>query len=234
MKVLGLICARGGSKGIRGKNIKQLCGKPLIAWTIESGLQCPDIDDIVVSTDDKKIANVATGFGASVPFLRPQHLAQDTTKQIDAIAHALATLKENGKTYDAVALLQPTCPLRLPEDISAALMIFSNTGSDSVISVTKEDGVTLSTYYDLNKEGLAIPKFATPKDGTNRQDFSPIYRRCGVIYIFLPNEIMKRKSLYGRSISAYIVPKERAFDIDTAFDWKLTEFLMHERLKMME
>ena len=92
MKVLGLICARGGSKGIRGKNIKQLCGKPLIAWTIESGLQCPDIDDIVVSTDDKKIADVAKGFGASVPFLRPQHLAQDTTKQIDAIAHALATL----------------------------------------------------------------------------------------------------------------------------------------------
>ena len=122
MKVLGLICARGGSKGIRGKNIKQLCGKPLIAWTIESGLQCPDIDDIVVSTDDKKIADVAKGFGASVPFLRPQHLAQDTTKQIDAIAHALATLKENGKTYDAVALLQPTCPpSRLK--ISAALMV---------------------------------------------------------------------------------------------------------------
>ncbi len=229
--VLGLICARGGSKGVPGKNIKDLCGKPLIAWSIDTALECPEISDVVVSTDDPDIAAVAKEYNASVPFLRPAHLAQDQSKQIDAIAHALTFLQEQGKTYDAVALLQPTSPLRLSEDVSGALALLQSTQSDSVITVTQEDGVTLSTYYDLDEQHHAMPKFPAPKEGTNRQDYAPIYRRCGVLYIFRPDNILKQNSLYGERTSAYIVPKERAFDIDSPFDWALTEYLMQQRLK---
>lgn len=231
MKVLGLICARGGSKGIPGKNIKELCGKPLIAWSIETALDCPKIQDVVVSTDSEDIADIAKEYGASVPFLRPDHLAQDSTKQIDAIAHALSFLMEQGKIYDAVVLLQPTCPIRSTEDVWGALEILHDTQSDSVITVTEEDGVTLSSYYDLDEQGRVTPKFPSPKEGTNRQDFAPIYRRCGLLYIFRPNNVLKQKSLYGDTTSAYIVPTERAFDIDTAFDWQLTEYLMREKLE---
>lgn len=228
--VLGLICARGGSKGIPGKNSNDLCGKPLIAWSIETALECPDITDVVVSTDDANIAEIAKEHGASVPFLRPDHLAQDDTKQIEAIAHALTFLQEQGKAYDAVVLLQPTCPLRLPQDVYEALQVLKDTGSNSVISVTQEEGVVLSTYYDRDEQGFVNPRFPSPKEGTNRQDYAPVYRRCGLLYIFQPDNILKENSLYGSAVSAYIVPKERAFDIDTAFDWELTEYLMQKRL----
>jgi len=231
MNILGLVCARGGSKGIPGKNIKELCGKPLLAWSIETALQCRDVNDVVVSTDDKEIAAIAKKYGATVPFIRPRDLALDHTKQIDAIAHALRFLEGQGKSYDAVVLFQPTCPLRLPEDVSAALKIFQDAKTDSLISVTEEDGVKLYAYYNMNIQGIVLPRFQSPENGTNRQDYSPVYRRCGLLYIFKPEIVLAKKSLYGNSTSAYVIPKERAVDIDTPFDWKIANYLMRERLK---
>ncbi len=229
-KVLGLICARGGSKGVPGKNRRDFCGKPLIGWSVEVALSCPLIDDIVVSTDDQELAEIAKNHGAEVPFIRPQELAQDNSKQIDAIAHAVSYLKDLGRDYDTVCLLQPTCPLRIADDITGAIQMKCNTGSDTVISVTAEEGVVLSTYYELDNSGEARLKFPAPKEGTLRQDYNPIYRRCGVLYILSVADILSG-SLYGKKVSAYVIPKERAFDIDTPFDWDLTEMLMQKRLR---
>lgn len=231
---LGLICARGGSKGVLRKNSKLFCGKPLIAWSIEVAKNCDQIDDVVVSTDDRNIADISLEYGAEVPFLRPSELASDSSKQIDTIAHALHFLKNEGRTYNTVVLLQPTCPLRMTEDISSALSVFRETAADSVVSVIKEDGVKLSTYYDLNAQGFVSPKFQTVHRGTNRQDYSPIYRRCGLLYILNPDNVLELDSLYGKTTAAHIVPRERSFDIDTPFDWELAEFLMKKQLQPEE
>lgn len=228
--VLGLICARGGSKGVPGKNIRDFCGKPLIAWAIETAKLCPEIKDIVVSTDDENIAKVAKDFGAEVPFIRPALLAQDKTRQIDAIAHALAFLKDQGREYSAVALLQPTCPLRLPADVSGAISLMNTQNADTVITVTQEEGVMLSTLYNLDENHQASLMFPTPQEGTLRQDYNPIYRRSGAVYILKPEYVLETGALYGTKICAYTIPKERAYDIDTLFDWELTSWLMQQQI----
>ena len=229
--VLGLICARGGSKGVPGKNYKDFCGKPLIAWSVEAGLQCPEISDVVVSTDDQKIADAAKAHGAEIPFMRPAPLAQDDTKQIDAIIHAIEFLKEQGRHYYAVALLQPTCPLRIAQDVSSCITVMKDTSCDTVITVTKEDGSIFSTYYTLDEKLEATPKVATPKGGTLRQDYQPAYRRCGSVYLLNAEKLCKTGELYGETIKAVTVPKDRAFDIDTPFDWDLAALWMDKRLK---
>ncbi|MAE50965.1 MAG: hypothetical protein CMH27_04070 [Micavibrio sp.] len=233
-KVLGLICARGGSKGVPGKNIKDICGKPLIAWSIEAALQCPDIADVVISTDDENIADVAKAYGAEVPFMRPPELARDDTKQIDAIVHAVQSLKDAGREYDAVALLQPTCPLRIADDITGALDLMAQTQSDTVITVTAEEGVILSTFYELEKDNEARLMFPSSKEGTLRQDYNAIYRRCGLIYVLRPDYVLRNKVLYGTKVSAYVVPKKRSFDIDCHFDWELTEWLLQQQIQNNE
>lgn len=230
LPVLGLICARGGSKGVPGKNVKPICGKPLIAWSIEAAKNCPEIADIVVSTDDAQIATVAKEYGAEVPFMRPPELAQDNTKQIDAIAHALRFLKEQGREYRAIVLLQPTCPLRLPEDITGALALMKRENADTVITVTEEEGVMLSTFYDLDAHNGATLKFPAPKEGTLRQDYNAIYRRCGVIYVLKPDYVLEHARLYGEKVNAYVIPKRRSYDIDSHFDWELTEWLLGKQL----
>lgn len=231
LPVLGLICARGGSKGVPGKNIKEFCGKPLIAWAIECAKACPEITDVVVSTDDEEIAEVSKAYGADVPFIRPPELARDDTKQIDAIAHALEYLKHQGRIYSAVVLLQPTCPLRLPEDVSGALSLLDETNSDTVITVTAEEGVMLSTFYNLDSNNEASLMFPAAKEGTLRQDYNAIYRRCGLVYVLKPDYVLSERVLYGSKVSAYVVPKRRSFDIDCHFDWELTEWLLYKQLQ---
>lgn len=230
LPVLGLICARGGSKGVPGKNVRDFCGKPLIAWSVEVAKQCPEITDIVVSTDDEKIAQAARDAGAEVPFMRPETLAQDKTRQIDAIAHALAFLKDQGREYRAVVLLQPTCPLRLPEDVSGALALMDAQNADTVITVTQEEGVMLSTFYNIAPDQQASLMFPAPQEGTLRQDYNAIYRRCGVVYVLKPDYVLETGALYGEKVCAYTVPKERSYDIDSLFDWELTEWLMEKQI----
>lgn len=230
-KVLALICARGGSKGVPGKNVKHLCGKPLIQWSIECAKNCTEIDDIVVSTDCSRIAEASKNAGAEVPFMRPDFLASDQSKQIDAIAHALEFLKEQEREYKAIALLQPTCPLRKSEDISGALQLLEEQNADTVITVTEGNSVVFSTFYDRSDDGRLEQKFEASKEGTIRQDFPAIYKRCGVIYILRPDYILKNRVLYGEKVYGYVIPEERSFDIDTQFDWELTEVLMNKRLR---
>ena len=138
-KILALIPARGGSKGIPRKNIIGLCGRPLIGYTIEAGLKSRYIDTVMVSTDDREIAEVSRACGAEVPFLRPAELASDTAKTIDAVLHAVRTLREAGKAFDVLVLLQPTEPLRTAEDIDAALEKYFACGEKALVSVSEVD-----------------------------------------------------------------------------------------------
>lgn len=230
LPVLGLICARGGSKGVPGKNIKEFCGKPLIAWAIECAKACTEITDVVVSTDDEEIAKVSKAYGADVPFIRPPELAQDNTKQIDAIAHALSYLKDQGRHYKYLALVQPTCPLRVVDDLSGAIKLMTKNDADTVITVTEGEGVYLSTLYDREESGAVHLMFPADSSGTIRQDFKPIYHRCGVAYILNPDHVLETGELYGDRVYAQIVPRERAYDIDDVFDWDLCEWLMQKRL----
>ena len=146
-RILGLINARGGSKGIPGKNTKPLLGKPLIAWSVETAKACPSINRVIVSTEDKTIANIAREYGAETPFMRPKELATDECLQIDVIIHAVEWLeKTEGSKYDYICLLQPTCPVRLVDDVEGALKLLIESKADSVITVAPVRGHHQLTY----------------------------------------------------------------------------------------
>lgn len=223
MTVLGLIAARGGSKGVPRKNIRRLGGRPLIAWAIETGLAVDRIDRVVVTTDDEEIASVAREWGADVPFLRPAELATDAALQIDAISHAVQELEETGGQFDVVALLQPTVPLRSPADVDDTLNLLERSGADSAITVAEVGGFHPRTYYTRTTEGLMDPMLPSPPEGVRRQDFSTYYWRTGAVYAVRRDVLLEQRSLYGSSTVGHVVPMERSFNIDSEFDWMVTE-----------
>ncbi|MGB4107338.1 MAG: acylneuraminate cytidylyltransferase family protein [Alphaproteobacteria bacterium] len=221
--ILCLINARGGSKGVPGKNLKPLAGKPLIAWSIDTAKQSKLIKKTVVSTDSEDIARVATQHGAYAPFLRPADLATDTAKQVDVIIHALKFLESMGERYDYVCILQPTCPLRSVADVDGALGLLTSSRADSVITVTDVGGRHPRTLYKLHEgDNKLTPYVESSKRGVIRQDFETLYWRTGAVYAMKRDVIMKG-SLYGEDTRGYKVPEERAFNIDTPFDFELTE-----------
>ncbi len=221
--ILCLINARGGSKGVPGKNIRMLGGRPLIAWSIETALQSKLIKKAVVSTDSEEIAHVATQHGAVVPFLRPSELATDTAKQIDVIAHALKFLESMGEHYDYVCILQPTCPLRSVEDVDGTLELLISSGADSAITVTDVGGRHPCTLYKMNEgDNKLTPYVESSKAGVLRQGFEELYWRTGSVYA-MKADVVKKGSLYGDDTRGFVVPEERTFNIDTPFDFELTE-----------
>ena len=228
MKILGLINARKGSKGIPKKNIKLLNKKPLITYSIEAALKSKLINDLVVSTDCNEIAKVSKQCGASVPFLRPDNLALDNTLQIEVIKHAVNYLKKNTKVYDIIILLQPTCPLRNEEDIDNSIRLLVNSNSDTVISVMKVTGHHPVTMYKGNPEIKLEPLIQSNPEGVLRQEFNDIYWRNGAIYAFKEEVLLKNNSLYGKKIVGYEMPIERSANIDEPFDWDFTEFLLNK------
>jgi len=232
--ILGLICARGGSKGVPGKNKKPLMGKPLIAYSIEAALGCSMLERVLVSTDDPEIRDIALEYGADAPFLRPDELASDTAKQIDAIIHATRFAEdEKGAPYDMICLLQPTCPLRRGEDIAGTLSLMLETGSDSAITVTDVGGRHPMTLYTRQESGLLSPYLSTADSaGTQRQDFQDLYWRTGAVYAMKRDIVVEQRALYGASTSGYMVPEESAFNIDCPFDWDLCEaYMMYKQNK---
>ena len=223
LRVLGLINARSGSKTVRNKNIKNLCGLPLIAWTIKTAQKSKLIDDIIVSTDSKKIASISKSYGADTPILRPKYLAKDNSKQFDVIYYMIKELNKIEKKYDAVMLLQPTFPLRTKKDIDTSINIMKNTNADTVISVSKCNPNLPYTLYSRDKFKNTTPLLNIPKKGTNRQNLKEIYSRVGCIYLIKINTILKSKSIYGKKIKSILIPDNRSFDIDTVHDWELLE-----------
>lgn len=230
-KFLAVIPARGGSKGVPRKNIHPVCGKPLIAYTIETALAVRRLfHRIVVSTEDEEIAAVALKYGAEVPFRRPMHLACDQTPTVPVVQHAVRWVEEEDRvTMDWVLLLQPTDPFRTVEDIETAIALARQGGCDSVISVVQ----VFQTHPILMKRienDRLLPYCIEEKEGTRRQDYQPpAYMRNGAIYLTRRDVLMDHNSAWGEVIRPYVMPEERSVGVDSTMDMKLVEILMHAR-----
>jgi len=219
--MMGLITARGGSRGLPGKNILSFCGKPLIAYTIEAALQSGCFKTVMVSTDSREIADVCLKCGAEVPFLRPAHLAADDAKSRDVVLHALDFMEQKSPV-ESVCLLQPTSPLRSAEDIRQAVSVFRRNSADSVISVT-EYSHPIQWAVSVSEDGkISEPSGLKP---SRRQDQSVCYHPNGAIYIFNAEFIRRSEGYIGKNTYALIMPPERSVDIDIPFDFMLAEFL---------
>jgi len=230
MDVTAIIFARGGSKGLPGKNIRPLNGKPLIAWSIEQALAVKRINNVIVSTDSEDIANVAREYGAQVPFIRPSELAQDDSPEWLAWRHALNYIKENNGSFPDVMVSVPTtAPLRLPDDIESCLADFDKGGVDAVITVTEANRNPYFNMIKINKDNtvsLVIP----PKSAiSRRQDAPVVYDMATVAYAVKPEFVMKYDSLFEGKIRAVTIPRERSIDIDTLYDFQLAECLINSR-----
>lgn len=223
MKILGLINARAGSKTVKNKNIKKLGKHPLIAWTIKTALKSKKLSDVVVSTDSKDISNIALKYGASIPFMRPNYLASDKSKQINTIRYVLTKFAQNGNYYDAVALLQPTFPLRIVDDIDKSINLMKKSRADTIISVVECNPNLPLTLYKRDKFLSVKPINKIPPFGTNRQSLPKLFARVGCIYLTRTSTIIKNKSIYGKKVKSILIPEERSFDIDTKHDWNLLE-----------
>ena len=174
-KVLVLVPARGGSKGLPGKNIRSLCGRPLIQWSIDTALACDEIDAVVVSTDDEQIAAVSAAAGAEVPFLRPPALAVDTASSIDVVIHALDFLERNGRVFDIVLLLEPTSPLREVADIQVALQRMVDTGAAAIVSVCRAESTHPAFMFRTTSQGRLDPFMSASPTGVRRQEIESLF-----------------------------------------------------------
>ena len=225
-RFLAIIPARSGSKGLPNKNIKDLVGKPLMAYSIEAALATGVIDDVIVSTDSSLYAEIARRYGAEVPFLRPAELASDKSLATDYIIHALQTLNEMGRTYDFFVLLQPTSPLRTAEHILSGIKLAVDERLYGVVSFSKADH-PIEYFYrlpiDLNLGGITITS-------ANRQDFMPYYRINGMLYISDCEVYLNTRTCYGANSKALIIENRYAIDIDTELDFEIAEFLMMRSL----
>jgi len=227
--IIVIIPARGGSKEIPKKNIRNFCCKPLITWTIEQAQNCKFFDKLIVSTDDNQIAKISKDYGAEVPFLRPKELATDNSSTIDTIIHTINFMENQSYHPEVVVLLQPTSPLRTSEDIETALRLFIDhkKNCSSVISVTEYDH---SPYWSLKIENEYLkPNFGEKFLKMRRQDLPQLYMPNGSIYISSTEDLRKFNGFFGDKIIPYIMPKERSVDIDTTLDFKLAELLLGER-----
>lgn len=224
MKVLGIIPARGGSKGVPRKNIRLLAGKPLLAYTAETALKSQRLARVILSTEDNEIADVAKQYGIDVPFMRPAELAEDTTPTLSVIQHALSKLSELGEEYDAVCLLQPTNPLRRAEDIDNCIELLESTGADSVVSVLPVPAEFNPAWvYVGNSNGFIKLLNGEEEPIPRRQDLPAAFHRDGTVYVTRTSVILDRGSLYGSKIHAYKVDPRFSMNIDTEEDWNTAE-----------
>lgn len=230
-RVLALVTARAGSKGLPGKNLRPMCGKPLIAWTIEQGLASRYIDKLVVSTDGEEIAQVARAYGASVPFLRPPELASDDASSMDVILHALDILEKSEEYYDLLVLLEPTSPLRDTADIDGAIELCDGRqGLASVVGVAKAE-VCHPAFLFQQRKGFLEPISGAQPTGLRRQDLvEDYYFLEGSVYISPVPMLRREKSFYHRATVPWIVSRYKAIEIDELADFIMAEALMAARM----
>ncbi|HIP17794.1 MAG TPA: acylneuraminate cytidylyltransferase family protein [Sulfurovum sp.] len=224
MKILGLIPARGGSKGIPGKNIKLLLGKPLIAYTIEQVKASNLLDRVILSTDDPKIAEVAKAHGLDVPFMRPDALARDSSGSLGVVQHALEFFEAQGEVFDAVCLLQVTSPYRPEGVIDEAIALFIKEKPDSLVSVRKvPDEFNPHWTFEIEKNNRLKISTGEEKIIPRRQELPPTYHRDGAIYITSTDTIQNKGSLLGDDIIAFPIDSPKLINIDTMDDWNEAE-----------
>lgn len=229
-EVLGLVPARGGSKGIPGKNIRQLAGQPVIAWTIKTALACPVLNRVIVSTDDEEIAEISRQYGAEVPFRRRAELAQDDTPDLPVYQDALSWLAENEDYYpDIVVWLRPTAPLRTVSDIEAAVNMLAETGADYVRSVCPAEH---HPYWMKKLENDRLIPFLKDSNESiyyQRQLLPPVYRLNGAVDAIWRRTVMERGLPYDGDIRGYVMPLERSIDLDGELDFILIEQLLQRK-----
>lgn len=228
-RVLALIPARGGSKGLPGKNLRPLLGKPLIGWTIEQAAACAELDARIVSTDDPAIAETAKRLGAEVPFQRPAALATDTASSVDVVLHALDTLKQSGREFDLVVLLEPTSPLREPSDISGALARLANSPEiDSVVGVAAAESRHPAFLYRI-ENGLLRPYAGAQPTGLRRQDLEKLYFLEGTVYASRIAALRAKRSFYHERTAPWPVARYKSLEIDELSDLIAAEALLAAR-----
>lgn len=230
-RVLALIPARGGSKGVPRKNIRPLCGRPLIEYTIETALAARDLfHRIIVSTDDAEIADISRRAGAEVPFIRPASLATDTARSIEVAQHAMRFVEEqDGLRIDWLMLLQPTEPLRIRDDLVEALRIATSQRCDSVISVVQVFAVHPMLMKRI-ENGRLLSWCVEEPEGMRRQDYKPeAYMRNGAVYLVRRDVVMEKGSLRGDTCCPYIMPPERSVGVDSEIDLAMLEVLLQRR-----
>ena len=230
MRVVALICARGGSKGLPGKNIRPLAGRPLIAWAVARALEVPRVNRVIVSTDCPEIAAAARVAGAEVPFERPAELAQDTSPEWYAWRHALTYLRDTDGVYpDALLSVPATAPLRLAVDLEQCLDEFAKGDVDMVITVTDAHR---NPYFNMVVTGTdGYTTLVIPPSGavTRRQDAPTVYDMTTVGYVARPEYVMKHFGHFQGRVRAVHVPAERALDIDTMLDFQMAEWILAAR-----
>jgi CMP-N-acetylneuraminic acid synthetase len=236
MNILGIIPARGGSKGILKKNIYPLCGKPLIAWTIEAAHGSRRISRTILSSDSAEIIEIAGKYGVEVPFVRPKGLAMDDTPALPVIQHAVNWLKENeGYLPDYIVLLQPTSPLRTLRHIDEALEKLIHSDADSIVSVVKVPHQYNPYSVMEMKDGFLKPFLEYDERKNIRQLKPTFYARNGAaIYAFTYECLIKKNSIYGDKIMAYEMDKEASIDIDEQSDLVCCECLLRKRIEKCE
>ena len=226
MKVIAFIFARGGSKGLPGKNVRPICGKPMIAWAIEQAKAVKRISRVIVSTDSEEIASVARQYGAETPFMRPAELACDDCPEWQAWRHALNYLQHEEGLPDAMVSVPVTAPLRLPGDIELCIDEFALGGVDVVVTVS---AAHRSPYFNMvkrNADGTVGLVISPAGKVSRRQDAPPVFDMATVAYVVNPEFILTRNALFEGRVRAVEVPPERAIDIDTLLDFQVAEFLM--------
>nr|WP_319540027.1 acylneuraminate cytidylyltransferase family protein [uncultured Methanospirillum sp.] len=229
-KILGVITARGGSKRIPRKNIIELCGKPLIYYTIKAAKESKLLHKCIVSSDDDEIIEISKKYGADVPFKRPDYLSTDYTKSVDVLIHAVQYMEEFEHFFpDIIVILEPTSPLRTALDIDLALQIHLDSDADSVVSIIKTDHWHPIRAKKIQGKRL-VDYCIEENEGVRRQDLPPAYFRNGAFYSVNRDILISQHQIYGNLISYYIMPDTRSIDINTEIDLQLAELLMKPQL----
>jgi CMP-N,N'-diacetyllegionaminic acid synthase len=223
ISVLAIITARGGSKGLPRKNVRPLCGKPLIAWTIDAARQAGLVDRTILSTDDEEIAAVAREFSCEVPFMRSKQLAADDTPSLDVVLDAL----DRAPGFELIVLLQPTSPLRTAEDIDAAIRLCVESNAPGCVSVCEADK---SPYwmYTLDQAARMHPLMQERPVATRRQDLPTVHVLNGAVYVSRVDMLRAHRAFVVAGTVAYRMPKNRSVDIDTELDLMRTEWLLQD------
>lgn len=221
-RILAIIPARGGSKGLPGKNIKLLGSKPLIAWTIEAALSAKLIEKTVVSTDCQKIAKISRTYGADVPFIRPDELSTDTATTSDVIFHAIDSVKED---FDVIVLLQPTSPFRTTKDIENAYELYNSSNTSSVVSVCLAEKSPY-WYFSRDNIGMISPILNMEGQFSRRQELPDTYFLNGAIYIVDVKKFLSHKKFIFNDSLSYVMSKESSIDIDEPIDFKLAQLIL--------
>jgi len=228
MKAIACIFARGGSKGLPGKNIRSLAGKPLIAWSIEHAKSVNRISRVLVSTDSEEIAQVSREYGAEVPFMRPEELASDTSPEWLSWKHLLNYLKEaDGELPDVLISVPTTAPLRHPKDIDKCLDEFEKNQSDAVVTISDAHRNPYFNMVTARQDGTVSIVNSTASISDRRQDAPVVYDMTTVAYAVSPSFVLSSESIFDGRVRAVHIPVHRAIDIDTLLDFEIAEFLMN-------